>query len=431
MPERTPIKYEAGHHRPFAPGDTLPPPVLALLQRVRPGYGIDIVDNGDGTLTVVNTCCDTPPPNGSVHTLTMAPVLANILEGNDACWTITLNAPVADAPLPIAFALAGDEQSIHNYSAPTTTIAIGAQSAAVCVATTDDAVDEPARLLILQPVFGARLTGWTPPGNQSNVIQVLDNDGGGDTGYIIVSITPAAATIIEGQAACWYVELDRNVTDIPLTVSLAFSGDEQAQHNYPTPTLTIPVGTDVGPVCLITTDDAVIEADRTLTLTAFTDARISAVPGPSSITVRDNDSWIGLPETMGGADGGCCGSDASFPTYAIVFQPDGRVEEFGCAGEGGTIEIWSRNLTLPLSGYEVLIRNNTTLESGYGPANTWLSLDQVRIFEWMAGDGVGSPGGNHSRFARGTFDLRRTSTGEVLSSTRVMGPQLLYGNECP
>ena len=432
MPDHNPIKYQAGQHRPFAPDDTLPPAVLALPQRVRAGHGIEIVDNGDGTLTVVNTCCDTLPPSGSVHTLTMSPVLANIVEGANACWTVVLNAPVADAALTVAFTLAGDEQAIHNYPAPTATFALGSDRATVCVPTLDDATDEPNRQLILQPVFGPRLTGWTPPGSQIDRILVIDNDGGGENGYTIVSLTPPAATIIEGQAACWDVVLNRAVDDHPLMVSLAFSGDEQAQHSYPLPTLTIPVGAFGGPVCVITTDDAVIEADRLLTLTAFTDARITAVPDPSSITVRDNDSWIGLPETMGGADGACCGSNAAFPTYAIVFQPDGRVEEFGCGGEGGNIEIWSRGLTLPLSGYEVLIRNNTPLEMSYGPANTWLSLDQVRIFQWAAGDGVGTPGGApYSRFGRGTFDLRRTSTGEVLSSTRVMGPQLLYGAECP
>ena len=94
MPDQTPIKYDAGQHRPFAPGDTLPPSVLGLRQRVRPGLGIAIVDNGDGTLTIVNTCCDTQPPNGSVHTLTMSPVLANITEGESACWAVVLNAPV-------------------------------------------------------------------------------------------------------------------------------------------------------------------------------------------------------------------------------------------------------------------------------------------------------------------------------------------------
>lgn len=431
MPDSLPIKYAERMHRPFAPDDTLPTSVLALRQRIRAGHGIAIVANDDGGLTIVNTCCDTPPPTGSVHTLAMAPILANIVEGQQACWALTLNAPVADAPLTLAFTLAGDEQAAHGYPAPTVTIEIGAKTAIVCVTTLDDAVAEPTRALILQPVFGPRLTGWTPAQPQHDTIQVIDNDGGGETGYVIVSLSPPAVTIIEGQPACWDVILDRAVSDAPLTVSLTLSGDEYALHGYPIPTLTIPIGASGGPVCVMTTDDATIEPDRTLTLAAFADARISAVPAPVSITVRDNDDWVGLPPTMGTADGMCCGSDAAPPTYAIVFQPDGRVEEFGCGSNNGLIETWSRGLTPPLSDYAVLIRNNTTLEAGYGPEATWLSLDQPRLFQWAAGDGVGPPSTPRTRDARGTFDLRRTSTGEVLSSTRVWGPQLRYLSECP
>lgn len=431
MPERIPVKYDAGLHRPFAPEDTLPPPVLALCQRVRAGHGIAIVDNGDGTLTVVNTCCDTPPPNGSIHTLTMSPVRANITEGEDACWAVVLNAPVADAPLTIAFTLAGDEQTIHGYPAPSVTFPLGATRATVCVSTLDDPTDEPNRQLILRPVFGPRLTGWTPLEHQIDTVLVLDNDGGGQSGYTIVSLHAPTTNIVEGQAACWDIVLDRVVDDSPLSVSLSLSGDEQDLHQYLLPALTIPVGAIGGPVCVITTDDGTIEADRFLTLTAAVDARITAVPPPTTITVRDNDSWVGLPETMGTADGGCCGSDAAYPTYAIVFQPDGRVEEFGCAGEGGTIATWSHGLALPLSDYEVLIRNNTPLELGYGPENTWLSLDEMRIFEWMAGDGQAQPGTAVTRYARGTFDLRRASTGQLISSTRVLGPELRFGSECP
>ena len=57
MAERNPIKYEAVEHRPFAPGDTVPPWAMNLMALFEAGEGIQILDNGDGTITVVNTCC--------------------------------------------------------------------------------------------------------------------------------------------------------------------------------------------------------------------------------------------------------------------------------------------------------------------------------------------------------------------------------------
>lgn len=57
MPDQTPIKYEAAHHRPFVPDDTVPAGTLALAQRLRAGHGIAITADADGGVTIVNTCC--------------------------------------------------------------------------------------------------------------------------------------------------------------------------------------------------------------------------------------------------------------------------------------------------------------------------------------------------------------------------------------
>lgn len=429
MPDRNPIKYDAGQHRPFAPDDTLPPAVLALRQRVRAGHGIEIIDNGDGTLTVVNTCCDTPPPNGSVHTLTMSPLLANIVEGANACWTVVLNASVADAALTVAFTLAGDEQAIHHYPAPSATFAIGSDRATVCVATLDDATYEPNRQLILQPVFGPRLTGWTPPGNQVDSILVLDNDDAGDTGYTIVSVTPPAATIVEGQAACWDVVLNRAVTQSPLVVSLAFSGTEQAQHNYPTPTLTIPVGAFGGPVCVITTDDTVVEGERLLTLTAFTDARISAVPAPSSITVRDNDSITrppGIPPGAFSESGGTCYSTAGGRIEeSVVFELNGDIYFSTSLAIGGIVGNWLGTSLFNPGDFEVYCASNNDGD----PDATWLSLGSRRVFIWFADNRGGS--GADSKFCGGRIRIRRVSDGEIISEEPMSGDRLVSGAECP
>lgn len=57
MPDQLPIKYEDARHTPFAPGDTVPGPTLALAARLRAGHGIAITADADGVITIANTCC--------------------------------------------------------------------------------------------------------------------------------------------------------------------------------------------------------------------------------------------------------------------------------------------------------------------------------------------------------------------------------------
>lgn len=56
MAEKNPLKYESEEHKPFAPGDTIPPEMLNLLALLDPGPGISITPNIDGTITISSTC---------------------------------------------------------------------------------------------------------------------------------------------------------------------------------------------------------------------------------------------------------------------------------------------------------------------------------------------------------------------------------------
>lgn len=429
MPDRNPIKYDAGQHRPFVPGDTLPPPVLALPQRVRAGTGIQIVDNGDGTLTIVNTCCDTQPPNGSVHTLTMTPVQGNIIEGQDACWNLVLNAPVADAPLTIAFTLSGDEQAVHAYPVPSTTIPIGSNRATVCVPTIDDTTDEPNRQLILAPVFGLRLTGWTPPGNQVTTILVIDNDGG-SSGYNVLSITPVTDPIVEGDFACWDVELDRVVTDNPLPITLVLGGDEQAQHQYTEPFLLVALGHQRETICVATTDDATVEPDRSLTLTAMPGPRVTSVPGPSAIVVRDNDSG---PPTFGqdfaNVGGLCCvtqGGSGVTVSFGLHFAPDGSMRQSTSCGINQNFPSgWVRGAFNP-ADYEIEV-SLASQQGDIGGQDVWINLGTARSFVYTYTLTASSGG----RFIFTRLTIRRASDQQIMVGPhQVETVQLGVNTEC-
>jgi hypothetical protein len=110
------------------------------------------------------------PP--SVHVVITVTPPTYAPEGNQFCWLVTLDAPVAGAPLTVNSALSGTEQAVHGYAAPSVVIPVGATQGYLCVQTTDDAIVEADLSLCLQVATSARIT--SVPAAQCVVVQ--DND---------------------------------------------------------------------------------------------------------------------------------------------------------------------------------------------------------------------------------------------------------------
>lgn len=239
-----------------------------------------------GGLPCVNVLDNDGVAGGSTHTITsITPVTNPITEGDQACWTVTLDAAVATADLSINFTLSGADQTRNSYSNPSLTIPIGSSTGNVCVATTDDTAVDGTEQLCIVANTSARVTAVPAV----SCIDVQDNDVAASV-HTVVSVTPVASNITEGEQACWVVTLNTNVTTAALPITLNLTGSEQTAHGYAAPTGSIAVGSNNTTICVTTTDDAVVDGTTQLCATVATSARITAVPAASCIDVADNDT---------------------------------------------------------------------------------------------------------------------------------------------
>lgn len=130
----------------------------------------------------------------------------------------------------------------------------------------------------------------------------------------IISEVNAPESAEEGDQVCWTIVLDGPVEGSDLTLQGVLSGDEQDEHNYPAPSVTIPVGSSTGQMCVQTTDDTTVEPDRELCLAVAANPRIVNAPAPRCVTIEDNDCAPNWQDT---------GTIRCTGTNVEAFQEDG------------------------------------------------------------------------------------------------------------
>lgn len=237
-----------------------------------------------------------------------------------------------------------------------------------------------------------------------------------DSEHIITEVN-APASVEEGERVCWTVVLDGPVEGSPLVLQGVLSGDEQAQHNYPAPSVTIPVGSSSGQMCVQTIDDTVDEPDRELCLAIAANPRIVSAPAPRCVTILDNDCTPNWQDTgpirctgpnveAQQADG--CGntrwhntgtpvawtnSGAAVCVDGVLMQPQvnqcGDTRNFNTGTPCGQEPEFNLNPFAPRSGccsrqstseaYEIILRASGT---GSGLFSCWPGYDG----NWMSGD---------------------------------------------
>lgn len=276
--------------------------------------------NQCGTLRWINTgeACGT-----SGHTMTyLTPQSASVVEGQTACWNITLNTPVIGTPLTIEFDLSGADHVRNNYATPRSiTIPVGQSTGQLCIATTDDTVVDGTEQLCVTPRLTARLTN--SPG--TSCINVLDNDvPEGASEHEVSWGGEGPDDVTEGEEACWTIQLDGPVTVAPLNLVFDWQGTDAVRNGYPNSTVTIAVGDDTGTLCLTTTDDTDIDGTETLCPVLLPNVRVTSGPGASCINVLDNDVAASVHEVT------------------CVDPPAAAVE--------GTLMCWDFTLDAPVSG---------------------------------------------------------------------------------
>jgi hypothetical protein len=109
-----------------------------------------------------------------------------------------------------------------------------------------------------------------------------------DAKYQLLRIEPLVTPIVEGQAACWRIEVTPVVSGSDLPLTLGLSGTEQDLRSYPAPTgIVIPIGQTTVQVCVPTLDDGTVLGARILCL--HVDAPHLQLGGSSCIDILDND----------------------------------------------------------------------------------------------------------------------------------------------
>ncbi len=211
-------------------------------------------------------------------------------EGGNATFTVTADpAPATDLTIAWTVAQSGDYLAAPGAGSRTVTLAAGATSTALSVATVDDAADEADGSVSVTLGTG---TGYTvATGKGSAAVAVRDND------EPVVSIA-AGSGVTEGAAASFTVSASP-VPAAPLDVTLAVgqSGDFAASGETGSRTVTVPV-TGSATVEVATDDDGADEPDGSVTATvdAGTGYTVAASPdNAATVAVSDNDAAASGP----------------------------------------------------------------------------------------------------------------------------------------
>ena len=280
-------------------------------------------------------------------------------EGGDATFTVHAD-PAPEADLTVAFTVAqsGDWLSAPEPASRTVTLAAGATSATLAIATADDEADEADGSVSVTLDAG---TGYTiAAGRAAGTVAVRDND------EPVVSIA-AGSGVTEGAPASFTV----TATPAPhaaLTVSLAVTqdGDFAAEGQTGAREVTIPVAGSVT-VTVATADDGADEPDGSVSVTLDAGAGYTVAAGQAAgtVAVRDNDEPV---ISIAAGSGVTEGAPASFTltanpaphaalTVSLAVTQSG---DYAASGQTG-----ARQVTIPTGGsiaFEVATVNDTADE---------------------------------------------------------------------
>ena len=205
-------------------------------------------------------------------------------EGGSAGFTVTADpAPQSDLTIAWTVAQSGEYLDAPGAGHRTVTLAAGATSVALSVATVDDAADEADGSVSV--TLGAG-TGYTvATGKGSATVAVRDND------EPVVRIA-AGSGVTEGTSASFTVSASPvPAAPLDVTLSVGQSGDVAASGATGARTVTVPTAGSVT-FEVATVDDGADEPDGSITATLGTGTgyNVAAGKGSATVTVRDNDA---------------------------------------------------------------------------------------------------------------------------------------------
>ena len=281
-------------------------------------------------------------------------------EGGDAVFTVHADpAPAADLTVAFTVAQDGDWLAAPGAGSRTVTLAAGAASATLAIATVDDGTDEPDGSVSVTLDAG---TGYTiAAGKAVGAVAVRDND------TPAVSIA-AGSAVTEGTPAAFTLTASP-VPAAPLTVALAVtqSGDYAAEGRTGAREVTIPTAGSIA-VEVATVNDSADEADGSIAAAIQAGSGYTVADPPddaASVAVADDDEPV---VSIAAGSGVTEGTPASFTltatpvphadlTVSLAVSQSG---DYAASGQTGT-----RQVTIPAGGsiaFEVVTVNDAADE---------------------------------------------------------------------
>ena len=326
-----------------------------------PGRWQPVVDGLDCLEKAATPQPETPQPEtpAAVPELRLAAGDA-VDEGGDAVFTVHADpAPAADLTVAFTVAQDGDWLAALEPASRTLTLAAGATSATVTLATVDDEADEADGSVSVTLDVG---TGYTiAAGKAAGAVAVRDND----TPAVSVA---AGNAVTEGSPATFTLSATP-APGAPLTVTLAVtqSGDYAAQGQTGAREVTIPTAGSIA-IEVATADDGADEADGSIAATVQAGSGYTVADPPddaASVAVADDDDPV---ISIAAGSGVTEGNPAAFTvTASPVPHADLTVSlavtqsgDYAASGQTGT-----REVTIPTGGsasFEVATVNDTADE---------------------------------------------------------------------
>ena len=245
---------------------------------------------GVSELTATGTIVDDEPTPTVLLALDPAAIDEN---GGVSAVTASLTGASSEAvTVTVTATPAGDTQA-GDFTQIGTTLAIAVgereSTGAVTVTAVDDTLDTPDKTVTVSgAVTGGN--GVAAPGDRTLTIR--------DDEDLVVSVMAEAASVPEGAAAAFVVEVEggESTAEIVVTYTVGGAASPGVDYEAPAGTLTLPAGTSAGTITIVTLADGVLDPGETLvvTLTGVSTSRgtVAVDPGASSAETEIGDSGM-------------------------------------------------------------------------------------------------------------------------------------------
>ncbi len=242
--------------------------------------------------------------------ITVAADAASVTEGMAASFTLT-RAGIVTAALTVGVTVSEDGDMLSGTAPTSVTFAANSATAALSLATEDDAAEEAHSVVTVTVNADTASTATYVLGTSAAAtVTVNDNE------VLSITIAADAASVTEGTAASFTLTRTRIVTDtLTVAVTVSEDGDVLAAADEGQKSVTFAAGSLTAALSLATVDDAADEADSVVTITVNADTADPAnyllgTPAAATATVNDND----LPAITVAADAASVteGTAASF-----------------------------------------------------------------------------------------------------------------------